>query len=114
MDDRSVREVGIADATGLLREGALLLDVREPEEIAAGRADQAVTIPLGDLALRLNELPTDSTIVVVCRSGNRSSIAARTLKTEGYDAINLAGGMLAWQDAGLPIVADSGGPGFVL
>jgi rhodanese-related sulfurtransferase len=113
-DDGSVQGVSAFGATELLRDGAVLLDVREPEEIAAGRAEAAVAIPLGELAPRLGELSRSSKIVVVCRSGSRSTVAAHVLNTDGFDAFNLDGGMLAWQEAGLPIVSDSGGPGFVL
>ncbi len=113
-DDGSVQGVSAFDATELLREGAVLLDVREPEEIAAGRVEAAVAIPLGELAPRLSELSRGSRIVVVCRSGSRSTVAAHALNADGFDAFNLDGGMLAWRDAGLPIVSDSGGPGFVL
>lgn len=110
----SVRSVNVADARALLSGGAVLVDVREPEETATGRAESVVTIPLGELAQRLGELSLDATIVVACRTGNRSSVAARALNAAGYDAVNLDGGMLAWQDAGLPIVSDAGGRGVVL
>ncbi len=102
------------EATALLRDGGVLLDVREPEETASGHAESAVTIPLGELGERLGELSCDATIVVVCRTGNRSSVAASALNASGFDAVNLVGGMLAWQDAGLPIASDGGGGGVVL
>lgn len=80
-----------------------LLDVREPHEFAAGHIQAAVLIPLGQLAGRLAELPSDREILCICRSGARSLSATRQLQAAGYRAVNLAGGMLAWSDAGLPV-----------
>jgi rhodanese-related sulfurtransferase len=60
-------------------------------------------IPLDQLALRLDELPKDREIVVVCRSGNRSGVATALLERAGFDAINLEGGMIAWQKEKLPL-----------
>lgn len=79
-------------------EGApFLLDVREPEEMADGRIDGSVNIPMDDVELRLSELPTDRDIVVVCHLGARSASVTRKLSALGYDrAINLRGGMDAW------------------
>lgn len=111
---RPPRDVSVAEAIVLMRDGALLVDVREPEETAAGHVESAVTIPLGELAARSDELSNDTTVVAVCRSGNRSSVAARALSASGFEAVNLDGGMLAWQDEGLPIASDGGGPGIVL
>jgi rhodanese-related sulfurtransferase len=109
-----VPAVSAVQAEALVSQGAVLLDVREPEETASGRAEGAMTVPLGELAQRLGELPGDVTFVVVCRTGNRSSIATGALDAAGFDAVNLDGGMLAWQDAGLPVVSEDGGPGIVL
>ncbi|HTW98325.1 MAG TPA: rhodanese-like domain-containing protein [Acidimicrobiales bacterium] len=109
---QQVPEVGAAEADDLVRAGALLLDVREPDEWEAGHAPAARSIPLGQLAERLAEIP-DGTIVVVCRSGGRSARAAAALAGSGREARNLAGGMQAWAAAGLPVVTDAGGPGTV-
>ncbi len=73
-----------------------LVDVRQPEEVAEWAIPGAVNIPLGDLPHRLGELPTDHPVVVVCRSGNRSSQATAFLARAGYRASNLTGGMQAW------------------
>lgn len=74
-----------------------LLDVREPEEHAMGHIEGAVLIPLGELQDHLSEIPKDKTVVVYCRSGNRSSRAIHYLMGQGYtNLINLSGGMLAW------------------
>jgi rhodanese-related sulfurtransferase len=78
-----------------------------------GRAPEAVHVPLGELALRLNELPTDRKLIMVCRSGGRSGTAAAALVEKGLPALNLAGGMQAWKAASFPVVADGGVPGEV-
>ncbi len=101
-------------AARLVEEGdSVLIDVREPEEWRVGRAPQAIHIPLGELGARLGELPSDRTLIMVCRSGGRSDRAASALVGLGLPASYLAGGMQAWQAASLPIVADGGGPGVV-
>jgi rhodanese-related sulfurtransferase len=97
---------------------AIILDVREPDEWAAGHAPGAIHIPLGELPDRLGELAeltelTDvladsggGTVAVTCRGGGRSSRAVAWLTQQGYDVANLDGGMKAWQAAGKPMVAD--------
>jgi len=91
-----------------LHDHATILDVREPDEWAAGHAPGAVHIPLGDLPARLAELPdTDAgTLAVTCRGGGRSSRAVAWLQQQGFDVANLDGGMKAWHAAGKPIQAD--------
>jgi rhodanese-related sulfurtransferase len=101
-------EVDPEEAASLIADGAYLLDVREPDEWEAGHAPEAHHIPLGDLEARYQELPSDTTIVCVCRGGGRSARAAAALSTVGISAINLAGGMRAWESSGLPVVADDG------
>lgn len=93
-------------------EGAMLLDVREPDEWAAGHAPEAVHMPLGQLDL--SAIPQDRVVVTVCRSGGRSGRAAQALQSAGIDARNLAGGMTAWSGAGLPVRRDDGSTGFVI
>lgn len=80
-----------------------LLDVREPDEYRAGHIAGAKLIPLGELNRRMNELPQDREILCVCRSGSRSASAARQLISAGYRAINLRGGLMAWQRTRLPV-----------
>jgi rhodanese-related sulfurtransferase len=89
--------------------GACLLDVREPDEWAAGHAPGAVHIPMSELLARFGEVPADTELVVVCRSGNRSAAVTAYLAQHGYAARNLAGGMLDWQAAGRPMVAEAPG-----
>lgn len=111
MTDPVVPEIDAAAAAAAVRDGALLLDVREPEEWDAGHAPGALHIPLGQLPQRRPE--PGRRIVVVCRSGRRSAEATRALMAWGYDAVNLAGGMQAWAAAGLPVEDPTGGPGRV-
>lgn len=81
----------------------VLIDVREDYEYAAGHIPEATLIPLGQLSSRLNEIPKDKTVVAVCRSGNRSSQATELLRQAGYDAHNMQGGMISWEQAGLDV-----------
>lgn len=91
------------DARAMLEKGALLVDVREPWELEQLRVPGAVHIPLMELPTRLQELPTDRTLVCLCKSGARSDHAARMLLAAGApDVLNLTGGILAWHRAGLP------------
>lgn len=82
-----------------------LLDVRSSEEYAHdGRIAGSHLMPLPMLSMRLGELPKDTPIVCVCRSGNRSGVAAEQLARQGFtQVINLTGGMIGWARAGLPM-----------
>jgi rhodanese-related sulfurtransferase len=113
MPDPGVPAVGVTEAVGHLEGGALLLDVREPDEWDAGHAPEAAWIPMGAIAARQGELPGDRDIVVVCRSGVRSAKVTTALRQAGFEASNLTGGMQAWAAAGLPVVTDAGGDGVV-
>lgn len=106
--------VGPERAAELVREGALVVDVREHHEWHAGHAEDAVHVPLTALAARLHELPRDRSLVCVCRSGARSAAAADALHRAGFKVWNLAGGMSAWSEKALPIVDISGQPGVVI
>ena len=94
--------------------GAFLLDVREDEEWEAGHAPEAVHVAMGLIPGRLAEIPTDRTVVCVCRVGGRSGAVAATLAGAGIDVRNLGGGMRAWEATGLPVVTDGGGTGRVI
>ncbi len=85
---------------------APILDVREDDEWALGRAAGAQHIPLGQLPDRLEELDPDTDYHVICRTGGRSARAAEFLVGRGYSAINVAGGSGAWLEAGKPMEAD--------
>ncbi len=90
--------------------GGFLLDVREPDEWAAGHAEQATSIPMSQLAERLGEVPTDSRLLVVCRSGARSAKVTEALIGAGFDAVNVAGGMHAWVASGGDLVSPTDDP----
>lgn len=97
-------------AAALLDRGeAVLIDVREPDEWAAGHAPRATHLPLG--RVHRNPVPSGTTVIAVCRSGNRSGRAAELLAAAGIPVHNLAGGMTAWAAAGLPVLTDDGRPG---
>ena len=105
-------DVDPGQAAELLDRGeALLIDVREPHEWAAGHAPEAVHLPLGRLTPE--GIAHDRPVIAVCRSGNRSGTAADALAARGVRVHNLAGGMKAWAHAGLPVVTDDGAPGTV-
>ncbi|MGZ4803341.1 MAG: rhodanese-like domain-containing protein [Acidimicrobiia bacterium] len=92
----------------------VLLDVRDPDEWEAGHAPDAWFWPLGRLDQVRAELPLGQTIVCVCRSGARSARATEILRSWGFDAVNLEGGMKAWAAAGRPVERDNGSPGTVI
>ena len=81
----------------------VILDVRQPDEFRAGHIAGAKLIPLNELPRRMSELPTDTQILCVCRSGSRSGAATSKLNAAGYQAGNMRGGMMGWQMAGLPV-----------
>jgi phage shock protein E len=90
-------KVDPSEARRLVGEGAALVDVRTPAEFASGHLDEAVNIPLQQLADRLGELPAkDQPIVVYCRSGARSGNAKRMLGSRGYTAVSDLGAMSRW------------------
>lgn len=97
------RDVAPAEGQKLVQEGALLIDVREPHEYAEIHAEGAQPLPLSEFEARYRELPRDRPLVMICRSGARSARAGQYLLDQGYpEVVNLAGGTLAWTDAGLP------------
>ena len=104
-------DVSVAEALALIDQGALLLDVREQDEWDAGHAPQATLIPMSALNERAAELPRDRTIVCVCHVGGRSAMVTGALNQAGWTAVNLVGGMRAWQLAGQPVLDAAGQPG---
>jgi rhodanese-related sulfurtransferase len=96
-------------------DGVFLLDVREPDEWAAGHAPDAHHIPMMEVPARLAEVPADADVVVVCRSGGRSGQVVGYLMNQGWDNLrNLDGGMRAWAAAGREMVSEDGQPARVL
>ena len=91
-----------------------VVDVREPYEWTAGRIEGAVHLPLNALMSGAGaDLDRDRPLVMVCRVGNRSELAALMMQARGYEAYNLEGGMDALAREGLPFTAEDGGPGTV-
>ena len=111
--DGGVGQVDVHEAARAAAAGeALLVDVREDEEWAAGRAPSALHAPMS--RLRQDTLPKDRPVLALCRVGGRSAAVADALSQLGYDVANVSGGMLAWSAAGLPVVRDDGEPGAVV
>ena len=98
-------EITVAQASGLQKNGAFILDVREPSEWAQAHIQGATLIPLGSLASRLNEVPKNRQVVVYCHSGNRSAEGRDILKNAGYTLVtSMAGGITQWQAQGMPVI----------
>jgi rhodanese-related sulfurtransferase len=114
MPNDDVPEVSAEEASTLVSQGALLLDVREPDEWQAGHAPDAIFLPIGQVEARIDELPRDRQILAICRVGGRLAAVVAALNTLGYDAVNVAGGMRAWESDDLPVIADDGLPGAVI
>ncbi|MBU8908705.1 rhodanese-like domain-containing protein [Desertibacillus haloalkaliphilus] len=74
-----------------------IIDVREPDEVAAGKIPGSINIPLGLLEFRLHELDKTKEYILVCRSGSRSAMATKFLESRGYHATNMVGGMIEWR-----------------
>jgi rhodanese-related sulfurtransferase len=111
---QEIREVGREEARRLVEEGAQLIDVRADHEWEAGRIAGAEHIALPDLPQHIAELDRDRPVVVYCRGGNRSSMAAAALGEAGFDAVKMDAGIVGWSEEGLPMepegayVAESG------
>ncbi len=105
--DKKVVAISSQEAYHRLQENeqVIVVDVRQPVETQSGSVPGAVLIPLTEFGRRMNELPRDRPILTICRSGHRSPLAARQLKRAGYDVTDVAGGTMAWERAGLPLVA---------
>lgn len=86
-----------------LGDAATVIDVREPDEFAAARVDGAVNLPLSELEQRVGEIPADRTVYLMCHSGRRSARAAEYLGQQGYDVVNVLGGISEWHASGLPV-----------
>jgi rhodanese-related sulfurtransferase len=89
---------------------AVLVDVREDEEWAAGHAPDARHLPMSGLGGRLAEVPGADPLYVICRSGARSARVVAFLNEQGHASVNVAGGMQSWAAHGRPMVAEHGGP----
>jgi rhodanese-related sulfurtransferase len=101
----TLASVSVDELAALLAADAttVVLDVREPAEHAAGHVPGAVAIPLAIVPLRHLELPRTRPVHVICETGGRSAQAVRWLDRQGYDAVDVSGGMAAWRAAGHPL-----------
>jgi rhodanese-related sulfurtransferase len=84
--------------------GAVVLDVRNPDEYVAGHVAGAVLIPLGELGARQEEIPAGDPLYVICAVGGRSLAATQALVEAGYRAVSVAGGTNGWIERGGPVV----------
>jgi rhodanese-related sulfurtransferase len=105
------KEVSRDEAQKLIDEGAQLIDVRAEHEWEAGRIPGATHLPLDELAGRAGEVDPERPVVLYCRGGTRSTMAAAALADAGYDAAKLSEGIVGWSEAGLPL--DPDGDGYV-
>ncbi len=107
-----MREIDVAQLATALEEGATVVDVRESAEYAEAHVPGAVSIPMGRLTSRLDELDRTSPVHLVCASGNRSAAMAEVLIAQGFEAVNVVGGTSAWLRAGRPVAhgAQTGAP----
>ena len=96
----AVSEVTVDELESALQSGAPLIDVREIDEYLAGHVPGAILVPLASVPSTLDAFPTDQRAFVICRSGARSRRACEYLVAQGLDAVNVAGGTLAWISSG--------------
>ena len=83
-------------------DGAVLIDVREPNEVAEVSVPGAILLPMSGIQERLGEVP-EGTVYIMCHSGGRSARVAKFLEEQGHDAVNVEGGITRWQAEGLPV-----------
>ena len=96
-------EVGVDDLAAAHAQGATVLDVREDNEWEGGRIAGALHVPMNDVPNRLAEVPKDGPVFVVCAAGGRSAQVTEFLRGQGYDAVNVAGGMNDWVARGYAV-----------
>ena len=108
-DEAELPEVTPEEAIAEVAAGTVLIDVREQDEWDAGHAPDARLLPLSELQQRVAEVPADTRLLIVCHSGMRSLRATAFLRGQGYDAVNVGGGMMAWSAAGGPLTANTAG-----
>ncbi|MGH2954329.1 MAG: rhodanese-like domain-containing protein [Solirubrobacterales bacterium] len=96
-------ELDAARVAELIEAGAEIVDVRRPYEYEGGRIEGSRNVEMNALPASAESISRDRPVVFVCRSGNRSGMARDAFREAGYDAYNLAGGMEAWAEAGLPL-----------
>jgi rhodanese-related sulfurtransferase len=102
------REVSREEAQKLIDDGAQVIDVRAGHEWDAGRIAGATHLPLDELARLAGEIDKERPVLLYCRGGNRSTMAATALADAGYDAAKLSEGIVGWSEAGLPLEPEGG------
>jgi rhodanese-related sulfurtransferase len=101
-------EVSREEAQKLVEDGAQVIDVRTDHEWEVGRIAGATHLPLDELAQRAGEIDKERPVVLYCRGGNRSTMAAAALAEAGYDTAKLSEGIVGWVEAGLPVDPEDG------
>jgi rhodanese-related sulfurtransferase len=99
----SVPEIDVKELATLREGGVTVIDVRKPHEYEEFHVPGSVLIPLDELVERVDEVPEADRVYVICRTGARSARAVEFLNKSGHDTVNVAGGCLAWIDAGQPV-----------
>lgn len=111
MSDIDVAHADVNDVPLTFDDSVVLLDVREDDEWQRGHVAGAQHIPMGDVPARIDEIDRDATLYVMCHAGGRSLRVAQYLARNGFEPINVTGGMLAWAQAGRPVTAPEGPDG---
>ena len=104
-----IPEVTPTKALAMIKKGALLVDVRQPKEVARKSFDvsEIMLIPVGDLKNRFQEIPVDRKVIIACHIGNRGLMATRFLMNNGYSkAVNMQQGIVRWEKEGLPVKSE--------
>ena len=102
----TVQEISPTKALAMIKKGALLVDVRQPREVARKSFDVSdiLLIPVGELKKRFQEIPVDRKVIIACHVGNRGMMATRFLINQGYTkAVNMQQGIIRWEKEGLPV-----------
>ena len=100
-----VPEISVNELAQKLLDGAFLIDVRELDEWIAERVPEVPLIPLGEITGRLTDFPKEGEVFIICRSGARSATACQFLRSNDVNAINVAGGTLAWIASGQDVAS---------
>ena len=98
----AVPEIDVEELEARKDAGAVVFDVREPDEYEDAHVPGAIPVPLATVPDRLSDFPTEGTAYIICAAGGRSRRAAEFLRSNGIDAVNVAGGTKAWLAAGKP------------
>jgi rhodanese-related sulfurtransferase len=109
-----VPEVDVSQIPAEADQPPYILDIREDDEWDAGHIDGATHIPMMEVPGRLAEIPIDEQVLVICRSGSRSVRVVGFLMHQGFDAVNVAGGMQVWDALNRPMAGPAGQPPLVI